>query len=108
MDTFSIEYRFSLPDGAVEVFHFELQAANLELLALHVPEALPEWAKLPFFQCPNCPLTEDAHPHCPYAAKIADVVKRFEKLLSFERVYMDVITKERVISQTLAKSDQEA
>ncbi len=99
MDTVSIEYRFSLPDGSREIFHFELLAENLELVEMPSPSPLPEWTRLSFYQCPNCPLTEAEHAYCPYAAKISHVVNRFDRLLSYERIYMDVITKERVISQ---------
>ncbi len=99
MDTVSIEYRFSFPDGSREIFHFELLAESLELVDLHSPASLPDWTRLSFYQCQNCPLTEATHPYCPYAAKIAHVVRRFDRLLSYERVYMDVITRERVISQ---------
>ena len=99
MDTVSIEYRFSLPDGSREIFHFELLAETLELVEVHTSEPLPEWTRLSFHQCQNCPLTEAEHPYCPYAAKISHVVSRFDRLLSYERVFMDVITKERVISQ---------
>jgi len=99
MDTTSLEYRFSLPDGSREIFHFKLFAEHLELIEVHSPAPFPEWTKLSFHQCPNCPLREAEHPCCPYAVKIADVVRRFDRLLSYERIYLDVITKERVVSQ---------
>ena len=99
MDTVSLEYRFSLPDGTREIFHFELIDESLELIDSHSSDSLPGWTRLSFHQCPNCPMTEAEQAYCPYAAKISNTVSRFDRLLSYERVYMDVITKERVISQ---------
>jgi hypothetical protein len=38
------------------------------------------------------------HPHCPLAARLVNIVDRFDGLLSYEEVHLEVITKERRIS----------
>jgi hypothetical protein len=99
MDTVSIQYCFTLPDGKEEVFDLHLQSRNLELVIETPTEKLPPWTDLIFHQCLNCPLTPDTHTHCPVAAKLADLVRRFDRLLSYETIHMIVKTDERVISQ---------
>ncbi len=99
MDTVSIQYCFTLPDDKEEVFELHLESENLELVIETPEEDLPAWAELLFHQCLNCPLTPDTHPHCPVAAKLADMVRRFDRLISYEAIHLKVKTDERVISQ---------
>jgi hypothetical protein len=97
--TVSIEYRFTLPDGARENFDLCLSAESLELLMDTPEHSMPTWAELTFHQCRNCPLTPDTHIFCPIAANLVNLVKRFDRLLSYEEVHMVVVTEERVVSQ---------
>ena len=98
METQVIQYRFQLPDKSREDFKLELNTLDLELKN-NVPENLPSWTKLDFHQCSNCPLEVVTHPHCPLAANIVNVVQRFDGLISYDKVKVDVITEERRISQ---------
>ena len=94
----TIEYRFTLVDGLQEVFLLELDARTLEL-RIERPEKLPAWTNLTFHQCPHCRVTQTQYPYCPLAANIADIVMRFDHLISYDWVHLDVITQERVTSQ---------
>ena len=98
METQVIQYRFQLPDKPREDFKLELNPLDLELKN-NVPENLPSWTKLDFHQCSNCPLDVVTHPRCPLAANIVNVVQRFDGLISYDKVKVDVITEERRISQ---------
>ena len=98
MKTISIQYYFTLADGSREFFDLCLDAKNLELL-IDAPDNLPAWTQLAFHQCPNCPLTPETHPYCPVAANIVSIVKRFDRLLSYEELHVVVVTEERVVSQ---------
>ncbi len=98
MATIAIQYCFRLSDERQEVFDLELDAERLELVG-GVPENLPQWTKLDFCQCPNCTLDIGTHPHCPAASHLADVVRRFGDILSYDQVCVDVLTQERRISQ---------
>jgi hypothetical protein len=93
-----ITYSFKLPDGTTEDFKLELDAQTLTLLG-NVPEKLPSWTKLNFHKCPHCPLDAETDPHCPLAANLASIVDRFNGILSYDRVHVDVTTDERVSSQ---------
>lgn len=99
METLSVRYRFTFADGSQEVFDFQLDSENLELSINNIPETLPSWTALSFHQCPNCPLKTDTHPYCPLAVNIASIVMHFDRLISYEKIHVDVITEERMVSQ---------
>ena len=98
METSVIQYRFHLPDNSREDFKLEINRRNLELKG-NIPERLPRWTKLDFFQCSNCPLDVVSHTHCPLAANIANIVRRFDGLFSFDKIRVEVFTEERQITQ---------
>ena len=93
-----IQYLFSKADNSRENFLFELDAGTLTLES-KIPEDLPVWTALDFFQCPNCPFDVSAYPQCPLAVNLVDVVNRFEDLISYDEIRVDIITEERCISQ---------
>lgn len=97
MPRINIQYRFTLASGLLEVFDVELDSRTL---SLHnsLPKRLPSWAKLKFHQCSHCPLSARTFPHCPVAARLVDIVDRFDGLLSYDELQLEVVTKERRIS----------
>ncbi|NVM23231.1 MAG: hypothetical protein HWN68_15780 [Desulfobacterales bacterium] len=97
METVAVRYCFTSPDGSQETFDLQLDAHNLDLLG-SLPEKLPPWTNLDCNQCPNCPLTIHTHPHCPLAARLVNIVERFNRFLSYDQIHVDVITEERFIS----------
>jgi hypothetical protein len=101
MEIISIRYCFIVgkePERVEEVFDLQIDAKNLELQD-NIPKVLPEWAKLDFYQCSNCPLDVREHPYCPMAANLVNIVNRFDSLLSYNEIHLVVTTKERTISQ---------
>jgi hypothetical protein len=98
METKVVQYCFQMQDGSREDFRLELNASTLELEG-NIPDPLPQWTKLDFHQCPNCPLDVSTHPHCPLAANIVGIVQRFEGLISHDKIRVDVTTEERRITQ---------
>ena len=91
METKTIRYSFRLPDNSCEDFKLELNAQNLELTG-NIPRCLPAWTELAFHQCPNCPLDINDRPHCPLAANIVNLVQRFDGLVSYDKIKVDIIT----------------
>jgi hypothetical protein len=98
MAIIAIQYCFQLSDERQEIFNLELDEESLELVG-NVQDSLPDWTRLDFHQCANCPLGVDTHPYCPVALHLADIVRRFEEILSYDEVHVDVFTEERRISQ---------
>jgi hypothetical protein len=98
MNTIVIEYCFKFPDNSSEEFKLALNPLNLELTG-NIPQSLPEWTKLNFHQCPHCPLDVSTDPYCPLAANIVNIVLKFNGLISYDKIWVDVITQERQITQ---------
>lgn len=98
-ETVNISYRIKLDDTTTEVFNFELDGDNFDLLNGDDPDP-PDWAKLEFKQCSHCPLSSEEHSYCPVAVQIHNVVKRFHKTRSIDEVELEVITEERRVVQT--------
>lgn len=98
-DTIEIRYQLSLPDGASETFEVRLDPGSVALLREPGAEAgdAPDWTRLDYHQCPNCPLQADAHPRCPAAAALVDVVRGVERVYAHEAVHVRVETAERAI-----------
>ncbi|MGV1098339.1 DUF6901 family protein [Thiovibrio sp. JS02] len=93
----TIEYLFELQDKSVERFTVRLDPLTLEMLP-ETSDKLPGWTALSFCQCAGCPLPA-ATPDCPAAANLAPIVKRFDRLLSFDKVLLEVTTEERLCRQ---------
>ncbi|MBC2716624.1 MAG: hypothetical protein HF978_15070 [Desulfobacteraceae bacterium] len=97
MDLIEIQYIFKI-NGLQETVDLQLDAANLEIANKPGGE-LPAWANLKFDQCPHCPLDTGTHPCCPVAESLVDVVARFDKILSYDEVDLEIITSERKVFQ---------
>jgi hypothetical protein len=98
METINIRYLFRLPDNRQEVIDLHLDARSLNLLN-SIPEELPAWTGLEFLRCKNCLLTSEENPHCPVAVHFLPLLNTFADILSYDIVYVNVITSQRVISK---------
>ena len=93
-ETFTITYKFTLADNSEEVFDLVFDAQTIELIP-DDRKPLPAWTELSLHQCPPCPLKPETHPHCPVAKNLAMAVGRLDRLMSFDRVLVQVINAER-------------
>jgi hypothetical protein len=101
MELITIRYSFIFgegPNAGEEVFDLHLDAENLQLQD-NIPKELPDWTKLDFYQCSNCPLNVQTYTYCPMAANVVNIVNKFDSLLSYNEIHLVVTTKERRISQ---------
>lgn len=92
---FSLTYRFRFLDGTEKEFLVKLDRHNCSLVT---PKRThyPEWTRLDFKQCRNCPLSRDEHTHCPVAVNIVDIVEFFQDSQSVEQAIVEVDTRQRV------------
>lgn len=95
-------YRFGLPDGSEETFRLEIDEDSLMLVRKQDPEDLPAWTRLDFNTCPNCTLDNAAHTHCPLAESLVPIVKGFKRVLSYDELFVEVVTEERTITQHIS------
>lgn len=93
-------YTFEFEDGSRKQFEVDLDAETLELVPPHVPER-PDWTRLSFNQCENCPLAEDVE-YCPVAVNLAPLAQEFQDSISFERIKTTVEAPERTYTKTTA------
>lgn len=96
MTTIDIIYRCWLADKGEATFNIQLDPDSLRRIG-PTPSELPPWTELDFKKCPNCRLASETHLHCPLAVELVDIVPRFDRLLSFDRIEAEVITAERTI-----------
>ncbi|MDE2292280.1 MAG: hypothetical protein KGL53_09370 [Elusimicrobia bacterium] len=92
--TFDIQYRFTLPDGRTKEFMVQLDPETLELKR-DGSGPKPDWTKLSFQKCPNCPLKDEEHPECPPALAMVDVIDFFKDSLSSEQADVEIVTEGR-------------
>lgn len=86
-------YNFQFDDGSVKVFELLLDPRTLELRSGPNP-AKPEWAKLKFHQCENCPLGDDVE-YCPVAVNLATLIEEFKFNHSTDNAFVVVDGPER-------------
>jgi len=96
MENIAIEYRFLLSDGSDERICLQIDPQKLELVG-NRPDTLPSWTMLGYHQCPNCPLESHITPICPLAANLVVLVKPCSRVVSYDRIKLEVTTRERTI-----------
>ncbi|MEX2189654.1 MAG: hypothetical protein WEB33_03025 [Bacteroidota bacterium] len=87
-------YRFDFEDGPQKDFVVDLESDSLSLI-LEGDHPKPEWTRLKYHQCENCPLPDSVE-YCPVALNLSSLVESFQDSISFEKTKVTVETKERV------------
>ena len=98
-DLIHFEYQFVMPDGQVEAFTVRLDRQTL-LVQAEQEAVLPDWTRLGYAQCPNCPLDADQVSHCPVAKHLVGLVEQAKRLFSYAEIEVKVVTPERSITTT--------
>lgn len=91
--TYHYRYKFRFPTGLEKNFEVVLKADTLELLTSKAA-LKPEWTKLKYHQCANCPLDEQVT-HCPVAVNLSTLVETFKDAISFQDLHVRVMTERR-------------
>jgi len=100
MANFEISYCFKFGDQRREKIDLVIDAQTIEVIN-RPDQDLPEWTRLEFEQCPHCPFRSREVSHCPVAVGLIDVVRRFDGIMSYDRVDLEVVTAERKITQNI-------
>ncbi len=90
----TFRYRFRFKSGEEKGVSVQLDAVTLKLLP-PAKSSYPEWTKLSYHQCPNCPLKESEHPHCPAAVSLVDLVEAMSQVISHEEVDVTIESEAR-------------
>ncbi len=94
MKNIEIEYRFNIEGEQSDSYKVILDPVSLQTIEDGM-KALPDWTKLTFQQCENCPLGSSTTAYCPAAVNMVLLVERFNQLLSYDSTTVMVITAER-------------
>lgn len=86
-------YKFQFDDGTEKEFGVMLDSRTLRALTVSNPQR-PEWTKLEFQKCENCPLGPE-HTHCPVAANVSHLVDEFKFATSYDKTWVVVEAPER-------------
>lgn len=94
----TIRYSFLLEDGLQESFELTVDPQSVEIVS---PEgdSLPSWTRLDYCQCPHCPVASGTYENCPAASNLVFLVSRCDKILSHDKITLEVETPDRNVSQ---------
>jgi hypothetical protein len=93
-----ISYRFLFPNNREELIEVKIDKQTMESL----PDdsvTPPDWCKLEFHQCPNCPLRAIPQTWCPLAVRLVKLMSTCQNVLSYDEVKMEVTTPERMVTK---------
>lgn len=96
-NTLRFGYKFQFEDGKEKEFAILLDSRTLRVLTPPFPSP-PEWTKLGFQQCENCPL-DTTQERCPVALNLAHLVEEFKYSTSYDRTWVVVEAPERTYAQ---------
>lgn len=89
-------YKFDFPNQPSEIFDVHIYEDSVDI---HPPlEALPKWTELSFHTCPHCTLDPNSVTHCPLSVSVANVVDRFQALISYSETTITVTSEDRTYS----------
>ncbi|MBN2357472.1 hypothetical protein JXO59_15270 [candidate division KSB1 bacterium] len=90
-------YQFKLPDQTLSQIDIKIDRRTIALIP---PEeaGLPDWVKLDFEQCPNCPLKVKETPYCPVARNLMPLIDLCSSLASYTEMDVCIIAPDRVIN----------
>jgi hypothetical protein len=97
MEPFTIRYIFTFPDSSKEKHELKINRKTL-ILEEYAPDYLPEWTRLEFHQCRNCPLSPEDYPRCPAATNLVRLLSNSHKKISFDTIGLEVTTPDRTIT----------
>jgi hypothetical protein len=93
-------YRFKLKDGRVQEFPVALDGKTLNVVRKS-DAPLPDWTRLEYNQCENCPLTPAKHERCPVAVNLVPLMSAFGDRLSYETVEVEFESPSRKTSKVV-------
>ena len=89
---FEFRYTLEFENGTSKEFVLKLDGNTLDLQNEPSPTP-PEWTRLPFSQCSNCPLKDESH--CPIALNLTTFIPEFEDTKSFTTANVTLVTPQR-------------
>ncbi len=98
-DRLKITYEFRLNSGIEKKIDIFLNKETLALIRERT-DTPPDWARLEFKQCSNCPLNTTLIRYCPIAANLSGIVREFSDFTGPDKATVLVHVKERAYLKT--------
>lgn len=98
VELLEISYQFYLPEDQEKTFRFQFNAKTMELVNYR-PRFHPSWTALHHHQCPHCPLDSATASQCPVASNLAEVIRPFSDLMSYQELLIEVHLPDRTVSK---------
>jgi hypothetical protein len=92
-DAIKIVYEFKLNSGLEKKFTILLDRETLAFVREN--DTPPDWARLDFSQCSNCPLNITLTRYCPIAANLSGIAQAFKDVTGPDKATTTVLVKER-------------
>jgi hypothetical protein len=93
-----ISYRFIFPGNREEFIEVKIDKQTMESFS-DDSGTPPDWCKLDFHQCSNCPLRAIPQTYCPLAERLVKLMATCQNVLSYDEVKMEVTTPERMVTK---------
>ena len=93
-----IRYILEFSESNKEIFDVTLDKSTGKLIS-ELCEPAPDWTKLEFEQCSNCPLDTAEVDRCPAAVSLVDISRRVGAVLSHSMVNVVVLFDERWVGK---------
>ena len=101
MENIRIHYRFKFENGQKKDYIINLHHDNISYINTN-PDFHPEWTKLGFHQCENCPMSLANINFCPIAVNLSSFVEYFKNEISHDEALVVVRTDERFSSKKIS------
>ena len=95
---YHIQYRFKPRGLPWETFDVKIDKKTIETV-VERPSSPPNWTKLDYYQCPQCPLLKGQNKFCPLALRLVPIVSRCNHILSYDKIRVEIRSPERTIIQ---------
>jgi len=95
----TFHYQFHFENNYTINYHIALNPKTLSLIPDEHRHEPQDWARLDYKQCSNCPLDINAHPFCPIAVNIVELVETFKDALSYHNCTVVCETEDRTYSK---------
>jgi len=93
--TSKFQYRIEFKSGDIFEHSIVLNEDTIEHDNSSDPP--PDWCKLEYQQCPNCPLNKEDSPYCPLARSLVPLTK-LDNAVSYEEVHAEVNMIDKLIT----------
>lgn len=89
-------YQFNFPDGKKKEFRVNFDNRSLRS-SLENENNYPDWTRLEYNQCENCPLTSEDFIYCPLAVNLVPIIYWCKDLVSYDEVDLIIASAEREV-----------